>query len=83
MSVVFQIDNVEEYGKLVAYCIEKDISVFRSYWTASEPRFYRIDFVAKRLYYGAQRYWLSEGYRVVKPTFILDKFGSYREVVYE
>lgn len=28
----YLIKNIEEYGKLMAYRIENDISVFRSYW---------------------------------------------------
>lgn len=24
--------SIEEYGKFIAYCIENDISVFRTYW---------------------------------------------------
>ncbi len=80
-KVVFQIDTIEEYGKLIAYCIEKDISVFRSFWRVGYC--YRIDFVQKRLWYSRPKYWINEGYRIVKPEFVLDKFGTYCKVRYE
>ena len=28
--------SIEEYGKFIAYCIENDISVFRTYWNERE-----------------------------------------------
>lgn len=30
-KVAFIISNIEEYGKLIAFCIENDICVFRTY----------------------------------------------------
>ena len=31
----YLINNIEDYGKLIAYCIEKDISVWRTYYDDS------------------------------------------------
>lgn len=30
--------SIEEYGKFIAYCIENDITVFRTYWDEREKR---------------------------------------------
>ena len=29
---VYLLKNIEEYGKFMAFCIDNDISVFRTYW---------------------------------------------------
>lgn len=28
----YLITNIEEYGKFISFCINKDICVFRTYW---------------------------------------------------
>lgn len=33
---VYLIRNIEEYGKLMAYCINKDITVWRTYWDETQ-----------------------------------------------
>ncbi len=77
---VYLIKNIEEYGKLIAYCIEKDISVFRSYWDDREKsnRCYNISFKDKRLYYSSKEYYENEGAEIVIPEFYCTNFGDYR-----
>lgn len=79
-KVVYLILNIEEYGKLLAYCIEKDISVFRTYWDEREKgnRCFNVDFNDKRCYYSDINYYRELGYSVVVPKFIIDKFGCYQ-----
>ena len=31
-KVAYLIANIEDYGKLMAFCIKHDICVFRTYW---------------------------------------------------
>lgn len=77
---VYLIKNIEEYGKLIAYCIENDISVFRSYWDDREKsnRCYNISFKDKRLYYSSKEYYENEGAEIVIPEFYCTNFGEYR-----
>lgn len=51
MDEAYLIKNIEEYGKLMAYCIENDISVFRTYWDEREKgrRCYKPDFHEKKM----------------------------------
>lgn len=48
-KVAFIISNIEEYGKLIAFCIRNDICVFRTYWDEREKgdRCYSIDWKEK------------------------------------
>ena len=82
MKAAYLILNIEEYGKLIAYCIDHDVTVFRSYWDDREKgdRCYRIDWIEKRLYYARREYWEEEGYEIILPDFRLDKYGSYEIV---
>lgn len=77
---VYLIKNIEEYGKLIAYCIEKDISVFRSYWDDREKgdRCYHISFKDKRLYYSSKKYYENEGAEIIIPEFYCTNFGEYK-----
>ena len=72
--------NIEEYGKFIAYCIENDISVFRTYWDEREKgdRCYSIDWQQKRCYYSSRKYWESEGYEIIIPNLYADKYGNYK-----
>ena len=72
--------NIEEYGKFIAYCIENDISVFRTYWNEREKgdRCYSIDWQQKRCYYSSRKYWESEGYEIIIPNLYADKYGNYK-----
>lgn len=75
----YLISNIEEYGKLVAFCIENDINVWRTYWNEREKgdRCFNIDWVEKRCYYSSTLYYETEGYEIVIPKFHLNKLGEY------
>ena len=79
---VYLIKNIEEYGKFMSYCINKDISVFRTYWDEKEAgnRCYRIDWNEKRCYYSSRSYF-EKDYAIVTPSFTLNDFGDYELVV--
>lgn len=78
----FLITNIEEYGKLISFCIENDISVWRTYWDEreKEDRCYNIDWKEKRCYYSSRRYYENNGYKIVTPTFQLGKYGTYKPI---
>lgn len=75
----FLITSIEEYGKLIAFCISKDICVYRTYWDEREKRSrcYNIDWKEKRCYYSKLRYYEDNGYEIVKPIFRLNAYGEY------
>lgn len=79
MKKVYLISSIEEFGKLMSLCIEKDISVFRTYWDEREKgsRCYRIDWEEKRCYYCSREYWKTKGYEVVVPVFAVNQYGKY------
>lgn len=74
----FIIDNITDFGNLMAFCIERDISVWRTYFDEREKnnRCYSIDWKQKRCYYSRKEYWLEKGYKVYKPTFYVDEWGK-------
>lgn len=78
-NVVYLIENIEEYGKLMSFCIENDISVFRTYWDEREKgdRCYDVNFEQKRCFYSSSKYYQNIGSAVIKPKFVLDKYGKY------
>ena len=82
---VYLIKNIEDYGKLIAYCIENDISVFRSYWDDREKgdRCYHISYENKRLSYGSKEYYENEGAKIIVPKFYCTRFGKYRIIEHE
>ena len=75
---VYLISNIEEYGKLMAYCIEHDIVVFRTYWNEKEKgnRCFEVNFKDKRCYYSSKEYYFNEGYNILIPVFDFNKFGT-------
>lgn len=79
MKVAFLITNIEEFGKFIAYCIEHDVSIFRTFWDGREAgqRCYVIDWVEKRCYYSSRQYWEREGFRIAKPVFEMNPYGKY------
>lgn len=79
-KVAFKISNIEEYGKLIAFCIEKDICVFRTYWNEREKgkRYYYIDWEEKRCKYSSLFYYENRDYEIVNPVFQPDEYGNYR-----
>lgn len=76
---VYLIKNIEEYGKLMSYCIERDISVFRTYWDEREKgnRCYNISFEEKQCYHSSKQYYKSQGAEILIPEFRCTKFGHY------
>lgn len=79
-EIVLAISNIEEYGKLVSYCIEKDINVWRTYWDERRKgdRCYHINWVKKSCYYASRSFYEQEGYEILKPIFVLDEYGRYQ-----
>ena len=77
MKKVFLISDIEQFGLFIAYCIELDICVFRTYWNENNKgdRCYCIDFSEKRCYYGSKQYWINEGYEIFIPQFYFNEFG--------
>ena len=75
----FLIINIEEYGKLISFCINNDICVFRTYWDEYEKgdRCYFIDWKEKRCYYAPELFYENNGYKIVRPTFQLNEWGDY------
>lgn len=76
---VYLLNNVENYGKFIAYCIEHDICVFRTYWDEKEKsdRCFRIDWQEKRCYYSSKDYFENLGFEIVVPDFSIS-YGSYK-----
>ena len=77
---VYLIASIAEYGKLISFCINHDISVWRTYWDEREKddRCFHIDWEDKICYYSSKRYYENEGYEIITPTFYLDKYGNYK-----
>lgn len=75
----FLIASVEEYGKLIAFCISKDICVYRTYWDEREKgsRCYNIDWNEKRCYYSKRRYYETNGFEIITPIFRVNTYGEY------
>lgn len=79
-KTAYLIVNVEEYGKLISFCINNDISVWRTYWDEREKgeRCFQIDWIGKRCYYSSKRFYESEGYEIITPIFYVDSYGNYK-----
>lgn len=77
-KIVYRIKNIEEYGKLMAYCIEHDIRVWRTYWDEREKdtRCYFINWDTKNCLYSPIKFWESNGFKVVEPVFDFDEYGT-------
>ena len=78
-KIAYRISSIEDYGKFMAFCIDKDINVWRTYWNEREKgdRCYNIDWKEKRCYYGSERYYIDNNYTVIDPTFSMNAFGDY------
>ena len=78
-KVAFIISNIEEYGKLISFCIRNDVCVFRTYWDEREKgkRCYSIDWKEKRCLYSSLSYFKDNDYEIVSPIFQLDNYGNY------
>lgn len=80
-KTAYLITDIEEYGKFIAFCIDNDICVFRTYWDEKEKgdRCYQIDWREKSCFYSPRRYYETNGFSVVTPVFVLDENGhSYK-----
>ena len=79
-KVAYLIENIEEYGKLVSFCIENDIVVWRTYWDEREKgdRCFEIEWKEKRCYYSSKDFYRRKGYEIIKPKFYLDEYGTYK-----
>lgn len=77
-NVAYLINTIEEYGKLVAYCIDHDISVWRSYWDqrGAGRICYSIDRKDKRLMLSDRLFYEKNGYEVVTPVFDVTEYGK-------
>lgn len=75
----YLIKNITEFGKLIAYCIENDINVFRTYWDEREAgdRCYQIDWKQKRCFYCGRKFWEENGFEIIDPKFRLTEYGKY------
>ena len=78
-KIAYRISSIEDYGKFMAFCIDKDINVWRTYWNEREKgdRCYSIDWREKRCYYSSERYYIDNDYIVIDPTFSMNAFGDY------
>lgn len=78
----YLINSIEEYGKFISFCINKDILVWRTYWNEREKgdRCYAIDWKEKRCYYSSRLYYENNGYEIVVPTFTLNTYGDNYEL---
>lgn len=81
----YLITDIEEYGKFISFCINNDVCVFRTYWDEKEKgdRCYRIDWREKHCFYSSRRYFEINGFSVVTPVFVLDKYGESYQMVSE
>ena len=82
-EIVYLIKNIEEYGKLMAYCIEHDITVWRTYWNENNKGkiCYHIDWKDRRCYYSNIDYYQGTNiykkvYDIVEPVFEFDEYGN-------
>lgn len=80
IKTAYLITNVEDYGKLMAFCINNDITVWRTYWNEREKgdRCYAVDWKEKRCYYGPRFYYENNDYEIVVPTFTSDVYGDFQ-----
>ena len=78
-KIAYRISSIEDYGKFIAFCIDKDINVWRTYWNEREKgdRCYNYDWREKMCYYSSERYYLDNDYTVIDPTFSINAFGDY------
>lgn len=77
-KVAYMISNIEEYGKFIAFCIDKDVCIFRTYWNEREKgdRCYSINWEEKRCYYASKLYFEMNDYEIVIPNFQLDEYDK-------
>ena len=79
MKIAYLISNIEEYGKFLSFLINNDFNVYRLYWDerAKGDRCYQIDWKEKRCYYDTRKHYEDNGYEIIKPDFVCNKYGDY------
>lgn len=79
-KTAYLISDIEEYGKLISFCIHNDVCVFRTFWDEREKgsRCYVINWKEKLCSYSSKRFYEYEGYDIIKPVFYLDNYGKYK-----
>lgn len=79
-KIAFVISNIEEYGKFVSFCINNDISVWRTYWDerVKGDICYNINWKDKKCYYGHRNFYENIGYEIIVPTFEITEYGNYK-----
>ncbi len=75
-KIVYLIKNIKQFGFLIAYCIDRDISVFRTYYRDGDNLCYDINFKEKRCFYASIDYYESLGYEIVEPRFDIDEYSK-------
>lgn len=78
-KIAYLIKDIAEYGKLISYCIENDINVWRTYWNEHEAgnRCYQIDWKSKKCFYSRRKFFEEDGFEIIEPQFRLTEFGIY------
>lgn len=76
-KTAYLINSIEDFGKLITYCIYNDISVWRTYYDDRDKGNFccEINWKDKRCYYSSLYFYKNEGYTIVIPKFEIDKFG--------
>lgn len=75
----YLIKNITEFRKFIAYCINNDISVWRTYWHNGYKgeRCYYIDWRERECHYASCNYYYCAHYKIVIPIFQIDNYGNY------
>lgn len=78
-KIAYRISNIEDYGKFIAFCINKDITVWRTYWDEQEKgdRCYYIDWKEKRCFYSPEWFYVDKCCTIINPTFSINSVGDY------
>lgn len=70
----YKFKNAEHFGLFLIYCVEKDITVWRTYWdNRKKDRLYILNWQERRVYYTD---FDDEKYEVIVPKFHFDGFGT-------
>lgn len=75
-EVVYYIDNIVDYGYFIAFCIDKDINVWRAYYETREPKCFCIDWKERKLLYATADFYKECDYKVVRPKFVINEYGG-------
>lgn len=84
-KTIYKINNITEYGKFISFCIEHKIDVCKCVWNP-KMRYFYIDWRNEICYAGTANYFEKYGISlkfdciIIRPTFIMDKYGHYQIV---